>query len=221
MKANDFKNKAIDDMLKYAFQEANAELIDEMPQCEEVEFSKEHEDKMRKLFAGKVRRMKYIKRIFMIAAVMVILFSISVMSVQGWRASFMNFILSFTESNTELKYRDEAEDKNSYTVGDVTFEYLPSGFTLDSNKNQGKVIYVKFNKGNEYFETKIKESNPVANVDTEKAGAELLMINGAEVFVTQKDDNISVSWNNNLKTFELMGNIEREELLKIAENIKT
>ncbi len=221
MKANDFKDKAFEEMLKYACREASKELIDEMPPCEEVEFSKEHEARMRKLFAGKVRRKRYIKRIFLIAAVMVVLFSVSVMSVQGLRIRFMNFILNFTESNTKITYVDETEDKNSYKVGDIVFDYLPSGFVLDSTKNQGKVVYIKFNNADKYIEIKIKASNPVAYVDTERADAELLMINGIETFVAEKDNVFILNWNSDLKAFEIQGNIERDELIKIAENLKT
>ncbi len=220
MKANDFKNKAFEEMLKYACQEANKEMIDEMPPCEDVEFSKEHENKMRKLFAGKVKRKKYIKRIFLIAAVMVVIFSVSVMSVQGLRIRFMNFILNFTESNTKITYVDEEEDKNSYTVGDIVLEYLPSGFVLDSTRNQGKSAYIEFSSENKYICLSIRDAETITNVDTEKAGAELLMVNDIEVFISQKNDAYILSWNDNLKAFEMMGNIEREEIIKIAENIK-
>ncbi len=220
MKVDDFKNKAFENMLKYAVDEANKQQIDEMSQCEKVEFSKEHEDKMRKLFAGKVKRVKYVKRILIIAAVMVVLFSVSIISVQGFRVKFMNFILSFTETNTELKYADESEDNNSYSVGDIDFAYMPEYLEFNSSRNQGKNICVKFNNNDKYIEIRIREIDAIANVNTEKADAELLMIKGIETFITQKDDVFILSWNNASKTFELMGNIEREELIKIAENVK-
>ncbi len=220
MNVDDIKNKAFEEMLKCAVNEANKELIDEMPPCEKVEFSKEHEAKMRKLFAGNVKRTKYVKRILIIAAVMIALFSVSIISVQGFRVKFMNFILSFTETNTELKYADESEDKNSYSVGDIDFAYIPEYLEFNSSRNQGKNICVKFNNNDKYIEIRIREIDAIANVDTEKADAELLMINGIETFITQKDDVIDLSWNNGTKAFELVGNIEREELIKIAENVK-
>ncbi len=220
MNANDFKDKAFEEMLKYAFNEASKEMIDEMPPCEEVEFSKEHEAKMRKLFAGKVRKKKYIKRILVIAAVMVAILSVSVMSVQGLRIRFMNFILNFTESNTKITYVDETEDKNSYTVGDIVFEYLPSGFTLDSTRNQGKVVYIDFVNNDKFILIKINTKVFESNVDTEKADAELVVINGIESFVTQKDDVFIINWNNGSKAFDIQGNIDRKEIIQVAENIK-
>ncbi len=220
MKADDFKNKAFDEMLKYAVLQANEELINEMPPCEAVEFSKEHEKNMRKLFAGKVKRIGYIKRILIIAAIIVVLFGVSVMSVQGLRIRFMNFILSFTETNTKITYVSEEEDKNSYSVGDITLEYLPSGFALNSTRNQGKTVRVDFVNGNKTIKFSVRTSVSVSNLDTERAGSELLMIKDIETFVTQKDNDIILSWNNGEKVFELMGNIEREEIIKIAENIK-
>ena len=50
MKINEIKDKTLDNLLYYAAQEASKELVDEMPAPESVEFSYEHERKMKKLF---------------------------------------------------------------------------------------------------------------------------------------------------------------------------
>lgn len=50
MKIDEAKEKALDELIKLVVDKAAKELIEEMPEPENVEFSKEHEKKMKKLF---------------------------------------------------------------------------------------------------------------------------------------------------------------------------
>ncbi len=220
MKTDDLKNKAFDELLKIAANEANAELIDEMPPCEEVEFSKEHENKMRKLFAGKVRRKKIFKRIVILAAAMILVLAISVFSVKSLRIKFMNFVLNYNETNTEIRYKVEEENKNSYTVGDIELEYIPLNFTIEETRNMEKMIYINFSDGDKSFFLNIRHETSASNLDTQEAGTEVIVLNGIKTFISEKDGVIALRWNSGVKVFALSGNIERKELIKIAENIK-
>ena len=206
MKINELKDKTLDDLLYFAAQEASKELVDEMPAPKSVEFSDEHKKKMEKLFKKQKRTpiKSYLRRILAIAAVLIVVSSISIASVQAWRIRFLNFIMHISESNTELRYKENDTEGNSYSAEDVNLEYVPSGFKLsESRNNNGKI-----------------QIDSTLNVDTEDATAKEIKLNGKDAFLTEKGDIISLLWNNEMNSFTLSGNLSEDEIVKIAENIK-
>ena len=222
MKINEIKDKTLDNLLYYAAQEASKELVDEMPAPESVEFSYEHERKMKKLFKNskKISTKSYLKRASAIVAVFIIISGISIASVQAWRIRFLNFIMHITESNTELRYKENDTESSSYSADDVNLEYVPNGFKLSESRNSSGKIYLRFENKNLTFSLYIRQLDSTLNVDTENADAKVIKLNGKDAFITEKGDIIAIIWNSETKSFALSGNLSEEEIIKIAENIK-
>lgn len=222
MKINELKDKTLDDLLYFAAQEASKELVDEMPAPKSVEFSDEHKKKMEKLFKKQKRTpiKSYLRRILAIAAVLIVVSSISIASVQAWRIRFLNFIMHISESNTELRYKENDTEGNSYSAEDVNLEYVPSGFKLSESRNNNGKIHLRFENEDLTFSLYIRQIDSTLNVDTEDATAKEIKLNGKDAFLTEKGDIISLLWNNEMNSFTLSGNLSEDEIVKIAENIK-
>ena len=222
MKINEIKDKTLDNLLYYAAQEASKELVDEMPAPESVEFSYEHKRKMKKLFKNskKISTKSYLKRASAIVAVFIIISGISIASVQAWRIRFLNFIMHITESNTELRYKENDTESSSYSADDGNLESVPNGFKLSESRNSSGKIYLRFENKNLTFSLYIRQLDSTLNVDTENADAKVIKLNGKDAFITEKGDIISIIWNSETKSFALSGNLSEEEIIKIAENIK-
>lgn len=225
MKINEAKEKVLDELIKYAVEEAAKELIEEVPEPEEVEFSKEHEEKMKELFKQYSKKKKAsvsgnIKRMSVIAAVLIAMMGISIASVQAWRVRFMNFVMHITDTNTEIRYAEPEESGDTYQTEDVKLGYIPSGFTLSESRDGGEKLYLKFANGEQAFVLRIRIGDSIMNVDTEDADSKKIKVGEKEIFLTEKDDNYTLSWSQKEKTYMLNGNMHEEELLKIAEKIE-
>lgn len=128
--------------------------------------------------------------------------------------------MHITESNTELRYKENDTESSSYSADDVNLEYVPNGFKLSESRNSGGKIYLRFENKNLTFSLYIRQLDSTLNVDTENADAKVIKLNGKDAFITEKGDIISIIWNSETKSFALSGNLSEEEIIKIAENIK-
>ena len=147
----DFQEKALDDILQYAAKEAGEQINKEFNGMNEIDFSKEHTERMEKLFKSYRRReqlyefRKYAGRIAAIFVLVAVLTTgISVFSVQAWRTKFLNFVLNITESNMEINY-NESEQKNSiYSSNYFDMNYIPEGYSLSSRNEMNNMIFLLF-----------------------------------------------------------------------------
>lgn len=225
MRIDEAKERALDDLIKYAVNEAAKEMAEEMPEPKKVEFSKEHEEKMKKLFKQYSKKKKAsfrgnIKKVIIIAAVLTAMLGVSLVSVQAWRVRFINFVMHITDTNTEIRYAEPEESGDTYQTEDVKLGYIPSGFTLSESRGGREKLYLKFANEEQAFALRIRIGDSIMNVDTEDADTRKIKVGDKEIFLTEKDDNYTLSWSQSEKAYTLNGNMPEEELLKIAEKIE-
>jgi hypothetical protein len=190
----------------------------------DVEFSEEHKKKMEKLF--RKERQKYRLRTavtYMPRVACIILIIVAVMAAQSfdgeaWRKKFMNFILDADAPNTKISFTEEKEDE---IYGDmVEFGYMPKGFTLEESKISRKHIYLYFCCEDKYFQFKMNKADVDARLDTEDSEAESIKINGCEGVYIEMSDKYILIWYDGINTYRITANIEKKEIIKMAENIK-
>lgn len=197
--------------------------LEEERDLPEVIFSKEHEAKMEKLFRqerNKEKRKKlyfYASRSAACFAVLAVVSSICIFSVQAWRARFLNFVMEVSETNTKLSFQEEEKEgsSDSYTLG-----YIPEGFSLEQQNRPQENTYLLYIKRDLYFSFSVGSISGTLRVDTEDAVTKTLTVNGMEAFFSSKSDLNILVWHNNENVFDIIGNISEEEMIKIAENIK-
>lgn len=162
-------------------------------------------------------------------AVLAIFFTFSSMmvTVQAFRLSVLNFLISIEPKYTSYELQDDNQSgdneklivnwTNSYVPG-----YMPEGYEVtemsssDSlkkivleNADSTKIIYTEY------------ESDSSLSVDTEDASLiETIKINGHDGTLSEKDLTTTVVWKMAGHLFVVQGQISTDEAIKIAENVK-
>ena len=229
MNKNELIDKVFDEVLYYAVSLAEEEMMKELENNldEKVEFSKEHVANMQKIF--KVYRQKLFykkmvavtKRVAIFFIIISVVGAISIMSVEAWRIKILNFFIEVKDNHSDIHLREEMSDNNSYKVADITFEYIPDGFTVENTNNTKNNLFIQFtNENNLYFSLNINDVDVNLSIDTENADLKKIFLNRVEALLSEKDTIKILVWHNDKYMFTLIGNIETSELIKIAENIK-
>ena len=218
----------MDAILDLLIEQASEELIEEpmnhVPELEDIEFSKEHVRKMKKLF-GRERRKLHLKKVTVfsqraavVALVIVLLSGVTVFSVDAFRDKFWNFVKEIT--NTSIKIGDNAPEGDVYTAESITFGYIPKEFVLVNDEKRIDGICFEFMLNDDFFVFYLKNGMGEMTIDTEGATTSNVNINGHEAFCSVNDNGNILVWNDGIYVYTLVGNIEQKELVRIAEKIK-
>lgn len=191
---------------------------------EKIEFSKEHEEKMQKLFKIERRKIMHktiLKHSIRAAGFLLILFAVSIISifsVSAWRVKFLNFVFDSKKPNTEFQFGDTKG--NTYSNDEMAFEYIPDGFELVKSVSNEFSIYLKFKNNDLYFTFSLNDIEGKLSIDTENGTVEKLTINRQEAVYTENKNINALIWHNDEFAFTIIGNIPKEEIIKIAEKYR-
>ena len=238
-------DKVLDDVLHEAIPIAEKEMMDELnkdiideaankaaenlgnnlPEPEIIEFSKEHEEAMKRIFKKERNKLlikkisKYSKRVAIFFLVLVVASSVTIFSVEAWRIKIMNFIIEMTQTHSEINFSEDNKG-DTYTSDEITLGYIPEGFKLETSDISENSVNLIFKGEKNYFVFSMDAINSKMGIDTENAAVKKTMINGEEaLYSTNNNVNILV-WHNEEFLYKLSGTIEEKEMIKIAENIK-
>ncbi len=212
-----------EELLRKSAALAAKELGEEAMEGEECELSEEHKKKMKKLFDSekrKIRMNKFVRyasrTVAVLAAVTIVSFGIKGFDAGALRVRLMNMFTSTEPTNTEISFNDGT----SYSNGYITVGYVPDGFELDIEKVLESFSSLRFKRDKEYFTITVRNIDRGISVDTENTIDERMNINGIEVFYSKKSKDNIFTYNINECTVNVMGNIEKEILIQIIEDIK-
>lgn len=225
-----------DKILEIMFEEAAtnaAETIGkEMPEVtENINFSKEHISKMNKLFKAQRRKEMLIKlaKVSKIAAsillTIVLVGGISIFSVEAWRVKILNFIVDNNKHNTNIKFFDnDNEDKvvdviTEYSNEHVLLKYIPDGFEVNEEYISKTNSFIAFVNEDKFFNIDISNVDGEMSLDTEDSVVENVKIKDYNGMYISKGKVNMLVWSNDFKIIILTGNIQKNEIIKIAENI--
>lgn len=224
-KQNDLFEKAFEMLLEEAAVKADEKLGENIENpSEEIVFSKEHEDKMKKLFKKEKRKenrkryFKYAQRVACILLAFVLVSGVTLFSVEAWRIKFLNFVLEINEPNSDINFRDDGG--TSYSDDNVILHYIPMGFEMVNSRKTNERIYIKFESGELYFSITVNNIDGNFTIDTENAVVDRFKINNNEA-VYSSNENVSILvWHDDENAYRITTNIKKEETIKIAENFK-
>ena len=195
--------------------------------------SKEREKRLRKLLrracrnnrrhslttAGKVAAAVLIITLAGLAAVTI--------GADAIRSYFLNFILDEGAPSTSFNFTGKdihlGEDYELYpTSGQYELVYVPDGFELvDKDLSNEKHTYYQYESSESCwfgFHADPLEGN--YGVDTEDAVIENITISGYDAILISKEDVRILVWFNSYNAFNICGDISRDEMIKIAENVE-
>lgn len=157
-----------------------------------------------------------------VCAVIIVFFSISVVSVDALRIKFLDWLTNIHSTHTT--YND------SYNINDVISPgYLPDGYNLQLYSRDNTLTTQKFVNGNGKsisiaISTSItNSSNAVINADNESTSSEFIDVNGNTAVYTQKDEISSLMWIDGNTSYLITtsdNTISEDILVKIAQSLK-
>ena len=227
MTENEKNQKRLEYLIDEAFDDIE---IEEKTEEQKVEFSAEHNKKIKKiLHREQKRRMlkkynNYFKKSVAILLLTFIGVGVLTFSVEAYRIKFLNFILEYTDKYTEIRYNENInkvnEDKeNSTEETGIKLNYIPQNFVLKRKVINSTSIYIEFENNKENFVITAREQEGIVHIDTENAEVETLNINNKQYMIVEKNGRISVHWTTNNMIYLLSGNIEKEEIINIIKNL--
>ena len=157
-----------------------------------------------------------------VCAVIIVFFSISVVSVDALRIKFLDWLTNIHSTHTT--YND------SYNINDVISPgYLPDGYNLQLYSRDDTLTTQKFvnGKGSSIsisISTSITTpSNVVINTDNESTSSEFIDVNGNAAVYTSKDEISSLMWIDENTSYLITtsdNTISEDILVKIAQSLK-
>lgn len=177
-------------------------------------FSKKHTETIKEILHHKEEKKihKFSKKTIKILLIAAILLSVAttVFAIPASR----EFIVEKFFNHSEYNMVDTSDVKK---VTSLKLNYIPKGF--EKTEDYGDICL--YEKGDKSFSVQKSELTATIKFDTEKHGSETLTINGREAVYSKSDNNEQgLIFNNGEYIYVISGNIDKEELVNIAQNVE-
>lgn len=221
---NNNYEKAFDLLLK----EATSTVINEdgkkliLEKIENHDFSEKHNSEIRKILQKdrKTKLIRFVKNhktlIASFIAIVVVL-GVTLPNTKAIKLIFLNYF--FDENSPYTSIRLDDGDATSYTNEYMTLQFIPGGYVKvheDITNNGGTVF---FENQDLWFSVYISKKSDEFRFDTEGAKVEEIIINNKKGLISVKENICIIVWNDEEMICGLAGNINKDVLIKIAENI--
>ncbi len=185
------------------------------PDIPKHKFTEKHNKIMDKLLYGKQAEHKHkisknIIKVLLIAAILLAV-ATTVIAVPSFREFTVNKF--FNHSEYEVVDKDKTYEVDSPPI----LNYIPKGFVLIDNEY---IEHIEYANGDINFSVTKYGIDGQIGFDTEKYPSEKIKINGIEAVYYKADDIFEgIIFNNGQYIYSVSGNIGKDELIKIAQNI--
>lgn len=181
-------------------------------------FSKKHTEKMKKIFQQEPKEnvhklSKKTIKILLIAAILLALTATTVFAIPAFR----EFAIKKFSDHFEFSVVDVQKAKK---VKELSVNYVPNGYEM-VDEVVDSVIYKEYENENYRFCVRKYEIDGDFGLDNEQYVIEQIKINNMDaVYYYLEDEYRGVLFNDGKYAFIVDGNINKEELVKIAQNVK-
>lgn len=188
---------------------------DEIPKHE---FSQKHNEKMKTLFQDEPKDKKHkLSRksiTFILIAAIIMAIATTAFAIPTCR----EFII---EKFTDHSEYNMVDTKNAKMVESLKVNYIPDGFKK-AEEDKTNDFYVEiYDNNDKYFFVKKYTLDTNIGYDTEKYDSEKIKINGIDAVYYRTDNELDgIIFNNSEYIFVVNGNISKEELVKITQNVE-
>ena len=196
------------------------------------EFEKISKKQLRK---KKIKSLNFKLKVYRTATalgVLLLIFNISVVSVPAMKEKTLEFFMKIYNDHTDIgKYPGEkVEDVKNVSDDRFTIKlskeyeitYLPEGFKLgDMSKDETGWEANYYNEDEVITFSQSSLNGTDLSIDTENTKNTYVDINGQQAFVTEKDEQISVTWSvdENIIRVTSIG-VKKAELIKVAKSVE-
>jgi hypothetical protein len=152
---------------------------------------------------------KKIIKIILIAAIL-LSFATTVFAIPSYREFIVDKFSNHSEYNV-------ADTKNAEKVTALKLNYIPDGF----EKTEEYEYTLIYKKGDKSFSVAKYQLSANINFDTEEYESENIKINNIDAIYYRSNTNQNgIIFNNGKYIFIISGNIDKETLVKIAQNVE-
>lgn len=193
--------------------------IDSFPaEIPKHKFGKKHTEKMKEILQTEPKENKHklskktIK--FILIAAILLSLATTVFAIPACR----EFIIEKFFNHSEYNVVDTSYAKD---VTSLNLNYIPTGFERTEEYTSNDFYIETYNNNYQYFYVKKYKLNTNIGYDTEKYNSENIRINGIEAVYYMPDNELKgIIFNNGEYIFIINGNIDKKELVKIAQNVE-
>lgn len=232
---NNYKEDILDGLITAVLRQFAIEEVDNAPSDEELVKTFPPNFKHKRLLRKYVKREKhlraqplpliYLKRAAIIVlSVITISFGLLMTNIEV-RAAVKKAVVEFFDKYVRISFTDsETNDINAISIDSFMIEYIPNGFlTVDEYESDDMRAYTYSNDEDKYLTIIINlNADAEDNIDIEENDFSRINIGEYECFLLYNadgpDGTIVFSYNN--YSFSVSGLLERDELIKVVENIK-
>lgn len=163
------------------------------------------------------------KRVAIFFAIALVGIFLTTMSVEAFRIKLFNIVTEVTEKYTKVSIIETENGLESQLDWDAYYapEYIPEGHNYSNSENFGeiKIIFYSNVAGKEiqFSQTPV---NPEYQIDTEDAIVTEIIVNAEKGFLVEKEGLLTLIWTNGERTFHIIGEIEKDEIIKMAKSLK-
>lgn len=181
-------------------------------------FSKKHNKAIKDIISGKEEKRRHTLskrtiKVLVVAAVL-LAFITTVFAVPASREYIVQRF--FNHSSYSVKDIDKIS-----TVDMLEINYVPEGFVITDEYKSKYVHSAAYSNEQKYFSVDKHAINTQVNFDTEKYDCKNISINGIDgVFYETESSEKGIIFNNADYIFIVSGNIDENELINIAQNLR-
>jgi len=208
------------------------ELENDQNEINKIELSKENEKWFEKYINAikrkerKFKRRKHFKKYSIRAATFLIVVFLSVsfltVSVEGFRMKVFNLFLEKNEKFTSIKI-EEGSNSDITNIPDWNYyypSYVPEGYQLDTKNVFNDIRILKFKNESSEIIFGQGPNGSDFHLDSENAKTSEVLVNNDKSILVEKNNKNILLWHNSDSSFYIISNIDVNELLKIANNIR-
>lgn len=189
----------------------------------------------KQLHKKKIKSLSFKLKVYRTATalgVLLLIFNVSVVSVPAMKEKTLEFFMKTYNDHTDIgKYPGEkVEDVKNVSDDRFTIKlskeyeitYLPEGFKLgDMSKDETGWESNYYNEDEVITFSQSSLNGTDLSIDTENTKNTYVDINGQQAFVTEKDEQISVTWrvDENIIRVTSIG-VKKAELIKVAKSVE-
>ena len=180
----------------------------------------EKQDQKRK-FRSRVQLLS--KRVAIFFAIALVGIFLTTMSVEAFRIKLFNIVTEVTEKYTKVSIVETENGLEPLIDWDSYYapEYIPEGYTYSNSEYFGeiKIIFYSDASGKEiqFSQTPV---NPEYQIDTEDAVVTEVIVNAEKGILVEKEGLRTLIWTTGERTFHIIGEIEKDEIIKMAKSLK-
>lgn len=195
--------------------------IDSFPEdIPEHEFSRKHIEKMQPLLVQKRTELKprvsrkSLKFILIAAILMSLATTIFVV------AKPLSKEHKLSSGKGYETYEVITNEKERKEIDSLNVNYIPQGFEIKEKETSHIAYTYRYEKGNEFFTVDKLMLGTSLTHDTDRSTTETIKINGRDVILWRTDNITDYMYNDGEYIYNVSGNINETELVKIVQNIQ-